>query len=327
MPRFENQKLKLLYIHDMLVEESNEEHPLTVADIISRLESKGIKSERKSVYSDLALLEEYGMDIICERGKSNKYYLASRDFELAELKLLADTVAASKFISANKSSALIKNIEKLAGKHDAHQISRQVFVENRIKSQNESIYYNIDAIHRAISSGNEISFLYFKIAPDKTKHYRNSKERYVCSPYGLTYNDGNYYLVGYFRKYEKIVSFRVDRMEKINICDSKRYEGPEYKAFDMAQFCRENFSMFSGKSEYVTLSFDNSLSDVVFDRFGNNVTVLSIDDNSFSVRVKISMSAQFSGWLAGLGDKAKILSPDSAVTQFSQHLKNILKLY
>ncbi len=311
----------------MLLSETDEEHPLTVSDIISKLEKEGIKAERKSVYSDIALLEEYGMDIICDRGKFNKYYIGGRDFELAELKLLADTVAASKFISANKSAQLIKSIEKLASKHDAHQIGRQVFVENRIKSQNESIYYNIDAIHRAIAANKEISFLYFKIAPDKTRQYRNNKERYVCSPYGLTYNDGNYYLVGYFEKYDKIVSFRVDRMERIELCKTNRYEGEAYKSFDMAKFCRENFSMFGGKSEYVTLAFDNSLSDVVFDRFGSDIRVSPVDENTFSVRVKINMSTQFSGWLAGLGDKAKILSPESARKQFSDHLNNILKLY
>ncbi len=327
MARFENQKLKILYIYDMLLSETDEEHPLTVADIIAKLEKIGIKAERKSIYSDIALLETYGLDIVCDKSKSNKYYVASRDFELAELKLLADTVAASKFISASKSNQLIKNIEKLASKHEAHQISRQVFVENRIKSQNESIFYNIDSIHRAIAANKEVSFLYFKIAPDKSKQYRNSKQRYVCSPYALTYNDGNYYLVGYFGKYDKIVSFRVDRMERIELCETDRYEGKAYKSFDIAKFCRENFSMFGGELQFVTIAFDNSLSDVVFDRFGRNVTVSSVDENTFSVRVGVSISPQFSGWLAGLGDKAKILSPDSAKNQFSDHLKNIIKMY
>lgn len=327
MARSENQKLKLLYIRDMLLSETDEDHPLTVADIIAKLDSVGIKAERKSVYSDIALLEDYGIDIICTKGKSNNYHIASRDFELAELKLLADTVAASKFISLNKSNQLIKNIEKLASRHEAHQIGRQVFVENRIKSQNESIFYNIDSIHRAIAENKEISFLYFKIAPDKTKKYRNSKERYVCSPYGLTYNDGNYYLVGYFAKYDKIVSFRVDRMERIEISDANRYEGEACESFDMVKFCRENFSMFGGKSQFLTLAFDNSLSDVVFDRFGTEVTVSALDENTFSVRVAVNMSPQFYGWLAGLGDKAKILSPDSAKNDFSEYLKNILKAY
>ena len=325
MARSENQKLKLLYIRDILLSETDEDHPITVADIIAKLEKYGVKAERKSIYSDIALLEDYGMDIICDKSKSNNYYVASRDFELAELKLLADTVAASKFISAGKSKQLIKNIEKLASNHDAHQIRRQVFVENRVKSQNESIFYNIDSIHRAIAENKEISFLYFKIAPDKTKHYRNNKERYVCSPYGLTYNDGNYYLIGYYEKYGKMVSFRVDRMERIEICDTNRHEDESTASFDMAKFCREKFSMFGGELQFITLAFDNSLSDVVFDRFGTEVTVSPVDENTFSVRVGINMSPQFYGWLAGLGDKAKILAPDSAKQLYTEHLKNILK--
>ena len=294
---------------------------------IKKLEKIGINAERKSVYSDIALLQEYGMDINCNKVKYNNYYVASRDFELAELKLLADTVAASRFISANKSNQLIKNIEKLASKHDARQIGRQVFVENRIKSQNESIFYNIDSIHRAIAASKEISFHYFKIAPDKSKQYRNSKERYKCSPYGLTYNDGNYYLVAYFSKYGKIVSFRVDRMEHIEITDTEIHEGEAYKSFDIAKFCRENFSMFGGEAQFVTLAFDNSLSDVVFDRFGRDITVSTVNENTFSVRVGVNMSPQFLGWLAGLGDKAKILSPNTAKRHFSDYLKNILKMY
>lgn len=323
MPKSDNQKLKLLYVRDLLLSETDDEHSVSVSDIIAYLEDRGIHAERKSIYNDIDTLIDYGMDIVCERTKQNRYSLASRDFELAELKLLSECVAASRFLSAKKSAQLIKNIQQLASTHEARQLRRQIFVENRIKTQNESIYYNVDAIHRAIAMGKQISFFYSRLSPTKEKIYRHNKQPYVCSPYGLTCSNDNYYLAAYYEKYDKVVPFRTDRMESIKILDDKICSKP----FSMADFCKENFSMFVGKTEYATIKFDNSLADVVIDKFGKDTPLQPEGENSFSARVKIAVSPQFTGWLAGLGDKAEILYPEHLRKDYVKSLKKILKLY
>ncbi|MEG2053866.1 MAG: WYL domain-containing protein, partial [Oscillospiraceae bacterium] len=289
MGKSSSQKLKILYILKILYEKTNETHTLTVPEIITELETMGITAERKSIYDDLETLENFGVDIVCERSKTHNYYIGSRTFELAELKLLADSVASSKFITAKKSNQLIKKIETLTNTYEAGQIKRQVLIENRVKTSNEKIYYNVDTLHKAISDGKQISFDYFDIGTDKKKHFR--PDSHIASPYFLSWNNENYYLISFYEKRNSIVHFRVDRMENIKILSNKIVPLP--KEFSVGKYNKKTFSMFAGKEETVTLMFDTSIVGSAYDRFGIDVNLFDVTENNFKIRCDIAVSQTF----------------------------------
>lgn len=309
MPRSANQKMKLLYLSDILRRESDEQHPLALKDIIAMLEECGIEAERKALYNDLESLSAYGMDI-CTVGGSNatKYYLGERDFQLAELQLLVDAVACSKFITEKKSRELIKKIEKLASRYQESALNRTVIVANRVKAINEKIYYNIQTLHDAIEKGVKISFLYFGYNMKKRKTYRSDGMRYEMSPYTLAWEDENYYCVGWYEKYGKVSNFRVDRMEDIQLTDA-----PAQKrgGFNVTEYSRRVFGMFTGEIVKADLKFDKSLISVIMDKFGQNVSIKKLDENNFHITVDVNVSPTFFGWMFQFGKKAQILGPDS----------------
>ena len=243
MARSSYQKLKPLYIMNYLLQNTDEDHPVTVNQIISYLDSQGISAERKSIYSDIEALQYFGLDIVQSgSGRSCGYYIAHRTFELPELKLLVDSVQSSKFITHKKTAALIKKIETLASIHEAQLLNRQVFVKNRIKTMNESIYYNVDEIHNGISKNKKIRFLYFEYNVQKERQYRRNGAYYVVSPFALTWDDENYYMVAYDSDAAIIKHYRVDKMEKISILEEDRDGLEAYQALDMEigrASCRE----------------------------------------------------------------------------------------
>jgi len=324
MARSSNQKLKILYLADIFVKETDEQHPISVKKIIDRLSEMGVAAERKSIYDDIEKLRFYGMDI-CESGaaSSSGYYLASGTFELAELQLLADAVACSKFITEKKSRELIKKIETLTSVYQARALDRCVIVANRVKAINERIYYNIQTIHEALQKGVKINFLYFSYDMNKTKVYRSGKARYEMSPYSLAWEDENYYCVGYYRKYNKITNFRVDRMEDIQLTD----EPIENKqSFNITDYSRKVFGMFSS-DEIVRaeISFDKSLTSVVMDKFGSDVTMFRVDDDNFRILADINVSPTFYGWIVQFGTKAKILGPQKLKDGMKAHIAEIFR--
>ncbi|WFD10880.1 helix-turn-helix transcriptional regulator [Tepidibacter hydrothermalis] len=322
-----NLKLKPLYIMKILLEKTDEKHFLTVNDIISELKKHDIPSERKSIYSDIELLKSFGIDIICEKGRANKYYIGSREFELPELKLLVDAVQSSKFITAKKSTELIKKIEKLASIYEAKELHRQVFVSDRVKTVNEAIYYNVDAIHKAIQENKKVAFKYFEYDTDKKIKFRRNGEKYIVSPYALTWENGNYYLISYYERYENISNFRVDRMNKIEIIDEDRFMIEDGNKFDVADYSNKIFNMFSGDIESVELQFDNSLINVVIDRFGKEVFINKKDENSFSIKVEVAESSTFYGWLFMFGNRVRILSPQWLVDTFKEKIEEVRANY
>ena len=328
MARSSFQKLKIVYVMDFLMHNSDENHPVSVAQIIAHLEAKGISAERKSIYDDIECLRDYGMDIVhTGSGRNNGYYVASRDFELPELKLLVDSVQSSKFITHKKTISLIKKIESLAGVHEAQQLNRQVFVKNRIKTMNESIYYNVDEIHRAIAENQEIRFHYFEYTVSKEKRLRRDGQWYVLSPYALSWDDENYYLVGYDEETEKLKHFRVDKMLDIELTGRVRNGKEIYEAFDMGEYAKKVFGMFSGSQESVKLRFDVSLVGSVIDRLGRDTIIIPEGENSFVVWTDVIISPRFYAWVFGFGDKAKILEPAAAVEGMKEHIKNVLTVY
>ena len=327
MPKTEKQKLKLLYIMQLLTEKTDENHMVTTQDIIQYLEANDIAAERKSIYSDIDLLVEYGMDIIKVKERSNAYYLASRQFELAELKLLVDSVQSSKFITTKKSRELIGKLETLCSKNEAKQLHRQVVVTNRNKTVNENIYYNVDMIYNAIEENVKVCFQYFEWSVNKEMRLRRGGKFYEVSPWLLTWDDENYYLIAFDSDSGIIKHYRVDKMLKIRLSVENREGEEAFKNFDIASYSRKTFGMFAGEEETVTLCCKKELTGVIIDRFGKDVTMRPKDETYILVRVNVAVSRQFFGWLAGLGASVKVETPESIATEYQEYLKEILKQY
>lgn len=323
MAKTANQKLKILYLYEILLRETDEEHPLSAKDLIERLDVFGIGAERKSIYSDIEALKLFGADII---GVPRGYYIASREFEMPELKLLADCVSASKFITEKKSEKLIKKIESLTSRHEAVKLQRQVFITDRIKLGNEGIYLSVDTISEAINGNKKISFKYFEYDTDKKKRYRNGGKEYVVSPYSLTVSDENYYLISHSPKHERLTHFRVDRMSAIKILDEDALPAEEVmgKGFSIGEYSKKVFSMYSGESMRVSLLCENSMVNPVIDRFGDKVFIEKRGDGFFKVSVNVDISPTFFAWVFTFGGKIKIISPESVVESFNETLKRFM---
>lgn len=320
-----NQKMKLLHILRVLNEKTDELHYLTAAQLIEELDKVGIRAERKSIYSDIDELIDYGYDIIHVKSRINGgYYMGSRDFELAELKLLVDAVQSSKFITRKKSSDLIKKIEKLTSVYEAKNLQRQVYVTNRIKTDNESIYYSIDDIHNAIQNNKKIQFQYMDWTVSKELKPRKNGQWYEVSPYALVWADECYYLVGYATLNQEIRHYRVDKIGKLNILDDKR-EGMENPgSFDVAAYSQKVFGMYGGEAEGVTIGFPEKLIGVFIDRFGKEIDIRKREEGYLSVRASVVLSGQFYGWLAGLGKEVNILSPQNVKDAYCDYLNEVL---
>lgn len=326
MPKSYGQKLKILYIMKIFLELSDEDHPVTISEIISGLESYGIYSERKSIYDDIAALCDFGLDI--EKVKAGKfgYYVASRNFELPELKLLVDAVQSSKFITYKKSLELINKIEKLTSVHQAHALSRQVYVANRIKTMNESIYYTIDFIHTAISESVKISFNYFDWNINKEKVLRHGGKTYVVSPFALCWDNENYYMIAFDSDTKTVRHYRVDKILNIKILEELCEELGFLKNFDAASYSKKIFGMFGGEEEFVTLLCDEDLAGVIIDRFGKDVIFLK-RENRVEVSVKVAVSPQFFSWIFGFSGKIEIAAPKHVKDKFCKQIEIVLKNY
>ena len=328
MARSSFQKLKILYVMDYLLKHSDEAHPVSVAQLIAELERNGVTAERKSIYADIEALRDYGLDIIQSGGgKSSGYYVGSRDFELPELKLLVDSIQSSKFITRKKTLELIRKIEQLAGEHDAQQLRQQVHVTHRVKTDNEAIYYNVDEIHRGIAANRKIRFHYFEYTVSKTRRFRRDGAWYELSPFALSWDDENYYMVGFDSQTQTIKHFRVDKMADITITEVERDGEEIYEALDMGVYARKTFGMFTGRETSVRMRFDNHLVGAVLDRLGQDMMLIPDGDSHFTVRADVVVSPQFFAWVCGFGAMAQILGPDEVVEQMRTHVQEIMNLY
>ncbi len=321
MPKSPEQKKKILVVLKYLMLNSDEEHPISTSTLIDYLENCGIKAERKSIYSDIETLVNMGYDIINRRGNDGGYYIASRDFESAELKLLVDAVQSSKFITEKKSNELISKIEKLTSRHEGRKLQRQVYVARRVKTDNESILYNIDGIHEAISHNSRISFLYYEWNLERKLVCRNNGNRYVVDPLVLVWDDENYYLVAGDIANGIIKHFRVDKMSDIKIEPVSRDR--HWENFDVAQYSKEHFAMFHGDKETVTVRFKKHLIGVVIDRFGKDVFIVPKGDDYFDARLNVQVSNQFFGWITGFAGDACIISPQTVIDRYKKIIEDI----
>ena len=329
MAKSVNQKLKLLYILKILTEKTDESHCLPAQEIIALLASYGITAERKSIYDDIECLNHFGYDIVNVKSrKGGGYYLASREFELPELKLLVDAVQASRFITQKKSRELISKIEKLAGPYEGKQLQRQVFVAGRVKTENESIYYNVDRIHKAIQDNAPVMFLYLAWNVKKELVPRHEGKKYRISPWALTWQDENYYLIAYDDEVGRIKHFRVDKMSNITQLSNEIRKGVEaFKEFDIAQYTNRTFGMFGGEPETVSLQLPEHMIGIIFDRFGKEIDLRRLSNGNVGVRVKAAVSGQFYGWLTGLGKDVLLLGPEHVKDGYVAFIKNIMNQY
>ena len=294
---------------------------------IDHLAANGIRAERKSIYNDIQTLCDYGYDIIRTEGAHAGYRIAYRTFELPEVKLLVDLVQSSKFITTKKSRQLIGKLEQLVSKNDAKKLQRQVVVADRNKTSNEKIYYSVDVIHSAIAENRQIRFHYFDWNVRKEMQLRKNGRFYQVSPWLLTWDDENYYLVAYDADAGKMKHYRVDKMLDLSAVDQARCGQTDYEQMDIASYSRKNFGMFAGEETTVQLLCDTSMTGVIIDRFGAGVAMRPYDDTHILARAQVAVSPQFFGWLAGLSTHIRVISPDSVVNEYQIFLQEILRSY
>ena len=325
MPKSDNQKLKIFYILDYLQRNSHENHPVRAQELIDMLQNKyGISCERKTVYSDIAALQDYGVDIVALPGKNGGYYIASRNFELPELKLLIDAVQSSRFLTEKKSRELIEKLCNQCSVHDAKLVRRDVLVSGRVKSMNETIYYNVDAIQEAIGQNRQIIFRYFDWDLAGKRRYRS--KNYEASPYGLCQDNENCYLLAFADRHG-ITSYRVDRMSDIQLLDAVRTPCSELTGKNLTEHANRLFQMFSGESAEVKLRFHRSLINVVVDRFGRETMLIPDGEEHFVFTVRVAVSPMFLSWVIGFGNKAKVLHPQSVIDACTQMCREALEQY
>ena len=325
MSKSANQKQKLLYLIDYLKKNTDDTHVVSTAQIIEYMASNGIKVERKTVYADIDTLCEYGYDVIRVGGKSGGYFLGARDFELAEVKLLVDLVQSSKFITTSKSRELIRKLEKEVSRYDAGKLHRQVVVADRNKTSNENIYYSVDVIYEAIAHNVKVKYQYFEWDEKKQQRLRKDGDYYKVSPWLLTWEDENYYLVGYDSDAGQIKHYRVDKMLHIELTNEVRTGEAEFAKVDVASFSKKTFGMFAGEERTLQLVADASMTGVLVDRFGRDVPIRRLDEKHVLVRANVAVSPHFYGWLAGFAGKISIYGPADVKESYREYIKELLE--
>ena len=317
----QSNKMKTLFLMQILLQRTDEKHMMSANDLAAALQEYGLKAERKSIYADIEALQAYGLDIVQQKGSNPGYYVASRNFELPELKLLVDAVQSSKFITTKKSAELIKKLENMASKFEAQQLQRDVFIYN------ETIYYTVDQIHNALHSNAKISYQYAEWTTKKELHLKKNGALYLVSPWALTWDDENYYLIAYDEAADCIKHYRVDKIQNIKVLEDTRVGKEQFLDFDLAAFAKKTFGMYGGYDETVTLLCHNNFVGVMLDRFGQDLPIVPVDEEHFYAKPLVAVSPQFFGWLTGLGDMVKITGPDKVKEEYKEYLSRILEKY
>ena len=327
MSKGSSQKLKILYLAQMLLDETDDEHGLTMPQIIQKMAEKGINSERKALYDDIGILREIGLDVIARNSPRTEYAIGEREFQLPELLLLVDAVQSSRFLTEKKSRMLVDRIKGLASKHQAGQLTKNLHVENRIKMQNESIYYNVDAIQDAIRKRRRIGFRYFEYNINKERSFRHEGAEYVENPVSLIYSNDYYYLIAYSGSHKDFVRYRLDRMMYIKVLDEPITRNDAISAFDVVEFGMHSFGMFGGEKVAVDLLIEKGIVGAVIDRFGKDVQMKPVDENHARVHVTVLKSVVFFGWLAQFGTQIKVERPVSVAREYREFLERICAEY
>ena len=328
MPRWSNQKFKFTYLMKIMAEKTDDEHSLTMPQILEELEKYEVSAERKSIYEDFKDMSKLGIDVIKEqRGRETFYHIAGREFELADVKLLIDAVQSAKFITQKKSKSLISKVKNFVSEHQAKQLQRQIVINDRVKTMNESVYYNVDDIHTAINQNRKIKFKYYKWDIDKKLVERHGGSYFVVSPWALLWDDENYYMIAFDDWDNKIKHYRVDKMMYIEVGNDERSGKEEFKNFDMAKYSKATFGMYHGEKTKVCIKFANHMCGVFIDRFGKDTLFRKIDENNSELIVDINVSPQFFGWIFSLGNDVEIVSPIEVVNELREYTKKFIMKY
>ncbi len=324
-------KLKTLLVYKYLEEYSDEQNPVSSAKLIEMLEEKGIKCERKSIYADIAALKEIGCDIITSKPPFGGFFMASRSFELPEVRLLIDAVTSAGFITPNKTASLVKKLEGLVSANQAEALTSQVYLESENKCDNEEIYYIIDTLYEAIKEKKRVKFIYRRRNIDKRERKAYTQKTFLVSPYALIWKEDHYYLVCNNDKYDNLMNLRLDRMKMIQITDIPQRpigEVSEYKeSFDSADYSSKMFNMFSGKTDKVRLLCNLELREEIIDRFGTKIPLTAVDINHFETTVNAAVSDGFVSWLMQYGNNVKVIEPHYLAEMVSEKAKLIVSLY
>ena len=321
MPKQEGQKSKLLALLRIFEQQTDENHLLNVPQLVELLEAQGIRCERKSVYSDIEALGALGYDIKLRRGRGGGYFLASRTFDLAELKLLVDAVQSSRVISKSTSDKLIKKLEGLTSHYEGSQLQRQVYVDGRPKSANKELPYSVDALFSAINKGRMVQFRYKKVGRPETR---------TISPWQMVWENGCYYLIAYQDEKEPagIRNYRVDRMSSVTVLGDARRGKAEFRQFDLPAYLRKHFNMFGGPEHRVTLRCTADLESAMRDRFGRTPLFVPEEDGAyFHFDVPVCVSPQFYGWVCGFGGKVEVTAPAEVRQGLREIAKTLAKLH
>lgn len=317
------QKMKLLYLMRMLEEETDSEHGLTMGDILERLEEEGISAERKSIYRDIQALRDFGLDVKTYNRHPVEYALVKSELGLSDIMMLVDAVQSSRFLTERKSSQLVKSLKGLASERERKLLDKRVHVQGRIKSLNESVFHNVDAIHAAIQQKRKIQFMYFKYGTDLKRHSKYSGKQYIETPVNVVYADGMYYLVAFNDVHDKFVTYRIDRMQLLQVSDEPATRNARIANYTFEDFEYQSFGMFDGEAVTVTLRVKEGLVDAVVDKFGNGVPVVKSSNEAVDLSVPVRISPQFFGWVAGMDGGVRICSPKRVATAYRAWLDKL----
>ncbi|MBE6733321.1 MAG: transcriptional regulator [Ruminococcaceae bacterium] len=325
------QKLKLLYIADILKKYTDEDNPISATEICEKLIKLGVTAERKAIYNDIDNLCFYGYDIVHTRTPKNGYFLASREFELPEIYLLCDAIRSAPFISAKKSRELISKLDAMLSVNQVKKREKGIYINEKSKTANEEIYYNIDSISQAIEQKKKITFKYGTRHLEEGKKIVTVYKEMTVSPYALVWQDDYYYLIGNYSKYDNLIHLRVDRIRKVNITDEpmRHYsEVSDYTDFfDIGDYTSRLFGMFGGDLETVELTCKKEMLEQVADRFGDGVFIKNVTDTTFDLSVEVVISEALVTWISNYGDKIKVNSPISLQNMLCDRANRILKMY
>ncbi len=322
-------KIRLVKLLEILRQDSDEDNYISTPEVIAKLAAQGIDCDRRTLYDDIDVLNEFGYEVLCEKspGKPNRYCIADRSFDVPELHILMDAVQAAGFITPKKTGVLVDKIAALGGSHRAELLKNNIVNFNTAKHTNEQIFYSVNEIGRAIIEGRKVSFFYFDYNAKKQKIFRKNKQRYLVNPYATVFNNDNYYLACYNEKYDNTAYYRIDRMENVVVEEEERVLPKDMKKCDITKRKKELFGMFVGRTERIKIIFDNKLIDSVLDKFGEDAHLAAVENGKTELITSVQISNQFFGWVCHFGKDMKIVSPPSVAEEFSEYVNGISSLY
>lgn len=326
-PHEKSSKIRIFKIWDILRTETDEDNPMKTSVLMQKLADQGIVCDRRTVYKDIRILNEFGYEILHNRGVSNEYFVVDRGFDTPELRILLDAVQAAAFITPKKTEILVNKIASLAGSHRAEVLKRNIMRFNITKHTNEGIYYNVNEIERAIIDGKKVSFFYFDYNAYGERIFRKNKKRYCVNPYATIFANDNYYLVGYSDKYKNVVHYRIDRMDAVEVETADIIPIPAIENFDITKHKKQVFGMYVGEEERVSIQVDNSLIDAVMDKFGEDVSLTDRGDGTAQLEIEVQISPAFLAWCCAFGDRLKVVDPNSVITSIKRYITDLAQCY